>query len=42
MRKILKKYGNATVILINAEDRKIYSLEEGDIVELTITKVEKE
>ena len=41
MEKIVKKYGDAWVITFDPEDRKINEIEEGDILELTITKIHK-
>lgn len=43
MKKVIKKYGNTHVIIINKEDLKIYKLKEGDIVDIgDLIKVEKE
>lgn len=39
MRKIIKKYGDSLVVVINSEDSKAYGLKEGDIVEISIEKV---
>ena len=39
MRKEITKDSNSHKIRITAEDRKVYDLQEGDIIELTITKV---
>ena len=41
MKKEVKKYGNAYVIKLDAEDRKIYELDKGDIVDIEICKVKK-
>jgi antitoxin component of MazEF toxin-antitoxin module len=41
MRKIIRKYGNATVIKLDAEDKKVYDLKEGDQVDIEICKVKK-
>jgi antitoxin component of MazEF toxin-antitoxin module len=41
MKKEIKKYGNAYVIKLDAEDRKIYNLDEGDIVDIEICKVKE-
>jgi len=41
MKKIIKKTGNSLCIIIDAEDAKIYELKEGDVVELTITKIKE-
>ena len=39
MRKIIKKYGDSLVIVINSEDSKAYNLQEGDIIEISLEKV---
>ena len=36
MKKIVKKFGNSFVIILNKEDKRIYNLKEGDIVEIEI------
>ena len=41
MKKIIKKYGNSFVILLDNEDMKIYKLSEGDIVDIEIKKEAK-
>jgi exosome complex RNA-binding protein Rrp4 len=41
MKKEIKKYGNAFVIKLDAEDRKIYKLKEGDIVDIELCKVKE-
>lgn len=41
MKKIIKKYGNSFVILLDYEDMKIYELNEGDIVEIELKKQPK-
>ena len=41
MKKIIKKYGSSHVIIFDHEDRDVYELEEGDIIELTMIKVGK-
>lgn len=41
MKKIIKRYGNTNVIVLDAEDMKVYELKEGDIVEVAITKTKK-
>ncbi len=42
MKKIITRYGNAYVIRLTPEERKLNGdLEEGDIVNITITEVEK-
>ena len=40
MKKIIKKYGNSTIIILNPEDLKIYGLEVGDIIDIQIKKEE--
>ena len=39
MQKIVKKWGDSLLIHLDPEDRKIYGLEEGDIVEVEIKKI---
>jgi len=41
MKKIIKKYGNTNVIVLDAEDMKVYELKEGDVIELTLRKESK-
>jgi len=41
MKKKIKKYGDTLVISISREDAEIYEIKEGDIVELTLTKIRK-
>lgn len=41
MKKIIKKYGNTNVIVLDAEDMKVYELKEGEVVEVAITKTKK-
>ena len=41
MKKILKKWGNSLVIVLTPEDAKVYDIQEGDFIELTITKIKK-
>jgi hypothetical protein len=38
MKKIVKKYGNSFVILLDTEDIKIYKLNEGDVVNIELIK----
>jgi len=38
MKKIIKKYGNSLVIVLNEDDRKIYGLKEGDVLDIEICK----
>ena len=40
MKKIIKKTGNSLCIILDKEDCKIHNLEEGNIVELELTKLE--
>ena len=35
MKKIIKKIGNSLGITFDAEDKKIYGMKEGDVVDLT-------
>lgn len=41
MEKIVKRYGNSIIITIDKEDQRIYNVQEGDTISLTITKVSK-
>lgn len=38
MKKIIKKYGNSLILLLNNEDIKIYKLKEGDIIDINLKK----
>ena len=38
MKKIIKRYGNSLVVVLNKEDIKIYKLKEGSIIEVEIIK----
>ena len=42
MKKIIKKYGSSYIILMDAEDIKIYKLKAGDIVEVELKKYSEE
>ena len=42
MKKIVKRHGASHVIILDPEDLKIYNIEEGDIVDLSDMKVEKQ
>ena len=42
MKKIIKKYGDSAVILLNPEDLKIYELKIGDVVDIELVKVKKD
>ena len=42
MKKLVKKYGSSHVIILDPEDLKIYNIEEGDIIDLSDMKVEKQ
>ena len=41
MKKLIKKYGNSNVIIMDPEDMKIYGLKVGDVVDIQIKKEEK-
>ena len=42
LRKKLRKYGGSLVIVLDKEDKELYNLKEGDLVDLSdITKVKK-
>jgi len=36
MKKIVKKYGNSFIILLDQEDVSIYKLKEGDVIDIEI------
>lgn len=38
MKKIIKKYGNSLVILLDVDDIKIYKLKEGDVIDIKLKK----
>ena len=42
MEKIIKKWGNSHIIVLDPEDMKINELEEGNIVEVRLIKYPKE
>ena len=42
MRKKIKRYGSSTIILLSPGDLEMYGLKQGDIVDITITKIEGE
>lgn len=39
MRKILKRWGDTLVITFTKEDRRVYLLKPGDIIEIEIYKI---
>jgi hypothetical protein len=39
MKKILKHWGNSLIIILSKEDKKIYNLKEGDIVDIEMVKL---
>ena len=41
MKKVIKRYGDSLIILLNKEDVKIYSLKEGDIIDIELIKIGK-
>ena len=41
MKKKIKKYGNAHIILLSPEDLELNGLEVGDVIDFTITKITK-
>jgi len=41
MKKIIHRVGNSIGIIFNAEDREIYGLKDGIIIEIKIQKVVK-
>lgn len=40
MRKEIQSYGNSKVIVLTKSDMKVYGLNKGDILDITITKVD--
>ncbi len=38
MKKIIKKQGNSLCIIITRQDREIYKLKEGDLIDIQIKK----
>ena len=42
MRKIIKRYGNTTVLTFNTEECKIYGIEEGMLVDIVLTRIDGE
>jgi len=38
MKKIVKKYGSSNVVILNAEDMKIYKLKVGDVIDIELVK----
>ena len=42
MMKRVKKWGHSLVIVFNSEESKIYNLNEEDIVDIELKKIEKE
>jgi len=41
MKKIITKYGNSYVIKLTKEDREIIGLDEGDLLDIEIRKIER-
>lgn len=41
MKKVIKKYGNSNVIILDAEDMHIYGLKVGDIIDVEISNSQK-
>lgn len=39
MKKIIKKYGNTKVIVLDKDDLKIYNIKAGDVIDVEIVKV---
>lgn len=39
MKKIIKRWGDSKILVLDAEDCKIYDLEVGDVVEIELTKI---
>ena len=36
MRKIIKKYGNSAIVVLNAEDMKAFKMKVGEVIEIDI------
>ena len=41
LKKIIKKYGNTLIINFNNEDKKIYNINENDIITINDMEIEK-
>ena len=41
MKKVIKKYENSNVIILDSEDMNIYELHIGDIVDIELCKIGK-
>jgi hypothetical protein len=42
MKKVIKKYGNSYVLILSPEEMDIYSLKEGDVIDIgDLTRVKK-
>lgn len=41
MRKELKAWGNSAGVIFTKEDQKLYDLEIGDVIKLTVTVINK-
>jgi len=41
MKKRIKKWGDSLVIIIDKENADVYNLKEGDIIDITLTKIKK-
>jgi len=42
MKKLVKKWGDSLVIVLDKEDIQIYELNEGDVIDIEIKKAEDE
>ena len=42
MKKIVKIWGTSLVLVFDKEDQRIYNIEEGDIIDLSDIKIEKQ
>lgn len=38
MKKIVKRYGNSLVVIFSNDEKKIWNLQEGDVIDMTIDK----
>lgn len=41
MRKTIKKWGDSLVVVFNSEERKVYDIEQGDIVDIEMNLIKR-
>ncbi len=41
MRKEIKKFGNSAIIVIDAEDLRVYELKVGDVLDIELCKIKQ-